>query len=54
VHQLFYQLVACALIENTQEEYKRTVDIISDDRLAGRITWDAIEDRTRHLRELPT
>ena len=29
VRQLFYQLVSRALIENTQDEYKRTVDIIS-------------------------
>jgi hypothetical protein len=54
VRQLFYQLVSRALIENTQDEYKRTVDIISNGRLAGLIAWNAIEDRTRYLRELST
>ena len=54
MRQLFYQLVARALIENTQKEYKRTAEIISDARLAGLIAWDAIEDRTRYLRELST
>src|SRR5262245_24886630 len=50
VRQLFYQLVARQLIENTQPAYKRTGEIINDARLAGLIDWDAIEDRTRYLR----
>jgi len=36
--------------KNTQKNYKRLGDIISDARLAGLIDWDAIEDRTRELR----
>jgi hypothetical protein len=54
VRQLFYQLVSRALIENTPAEYKRTVEVVSSARLAGLISWDAIEDRTRHLREVST
>ena len=36
--------------KNTQKNYKRLGDIISDARLAGLIDWDTIEDRTRELR----
>ncbi len=38
--------------KNTQKNYKRLGDIISDARLAGLIDWDSIEDRTRELRSL--
>jgi hypothetical protein len=54
VRQLFYQLVARKMIENTQTAYKRTGEIINDARLAGLVDWDAIEDRTRYLREQPS
>lgn len=50
VRQVFYQLVSRAFIENTQKQYKRTVDIVRDARLAGLIDWQAIVDRTRYLR----
>ena len=50
VRQVFYQLVARALIENSQKEYKRIVSIITDARMAGLIDWDSIVDRTRYLR----
>lgn len=42
------------LIANNQKEYKRLGSIINDGRLAGLIDWDAIEDRTRSLEELPS
>jgi hypothetical protein len=42
------------VIANTQKEYKRIGDVVDDGRKAGLIDWDAIEDRTRHLRELAT
>jgi hypothetical protein len=48
--QLYYRFVAAALIPNTQRDYKRLGSIINDARLAGRIDWDAIEDRGRGLR----
>jgi hypothetical protein len=39
--------------KNTMKNYKRLGDVISDGRLAGRIDWDAIEDRTRNLQSNP-
>jgi hypothetical protein len=49
VRQLYYQLVARAVIENTEQSYKRIASIINDARLAGMIDWDAIEDRNRDI-----
>lgn len=54
LRQLYYQMVARDLIPNTERSYKRTGKIISDARLAGKIDWDAIEDRTRSLARLST
>lgn len=47
VRQLYYQLVARDVIENSQKSYKRITSIVNDARLAGMIDWNAIEDRTR-------
>lgn len=47
VRQLYYQLVARDIIENSQKSYKRVTSIANDARLAGLMDWDAIEDRTR-------
>jgi hypothetical protein len=47
LRQLYYQFVARRLLDNTAANYKRLGQIVSDARLAGRIDWDAIEDRTR-------
>lgn len=47
VRQLYYQLVARGVIENTEKSYKNVASIINDGRIAGLIDWDAIEDRTR-------
>ncbi len=47
VRQLYYQLVAGGIIENSQKSYKRITSIANDARLAGKMDWDAIEDRTR-------
>lgn len=52
LRQLYYQFVARAVIENTQQSYKRLGSVINDARLAGRLDWDAIEDRTRNLETL--
>lgn len=49
VRQLYYQLVARALIENTEKSYKRIASVINDGRLAGLIDWEAIEDRNRDV-----
>jgi len=51
LRQLYYQFVARDLISNKQSEYKRLGCIINDARLAGLISWRAIEDRTRNLQK---
>lgn len=50
VRQIYYQLVARALIPNNEASYKRIIDLLSKARLAGIIDWDHIEDRTRNIR----
>jgi len=52
LRQLYYQFVARGLIPNTERDYKRIGNIVSDARRAGMIDWDAIEDRTRFVRTL--
>lgn len=54
LRQLFYQFVSRSLLPNTQRDYHRLGLIVNDARLAGLIDWNAIEDRTREVRELPT
>jgi hypothetical protein len=49
VRQLYYQMVARAIIENTEQSYKRITGIVNNARLAGLMRWDAIEDRTREF-----
>jgi len=51
LRQVYYQFVARGLIPNTDRDYKRLGNIISDARRAGMIDWYAIEDRTRYLRQ---
>lgn len=52
LRQIYYQFVARGLIPNRQTEYKRLGNIINDARLAGRLDWDYIVDRTRNVRAL--
>ncbi|RJP53333.1 MAG: hypothetical protein C4583_04970 [Anaerolineaceae bacterium] len=47
LRQLYYQLVARDIIENTVKSYKRIGNLVSDARLAGLLDWDRIEDRNR-------
>lgn len=47
VRQLYYQLVARAIVENTERSYKRITGIVNDARTAGLMDWSGIEDRTR-------
>lgn len=47
VRQLYYRLVAKALIANNDDEYRKVQSIITDARYAGLIDWNAIEDRNR-------
>lgn len=52
LRQLYYQLVARDHIANKQSEYNRLGGIVNKGRLGGLIDWEAIEDRTRFIREL--
>jgi len=52
LRQLYYQFVARGLLANTDKNYNKLGNIISDARRAGLIDWNAIEDRTRFLRKL--
>lgn len=47
LRQLYYQFVIKKLIPNTQKSYKALVNLITNGREAGLISWEAIEDRTR-------
>jgi hypothetical protein len=47
LRQTYYQLVARALIPNTEQSYKRIGGILSDARMCGYIDWDMIVDRGR-------
>lgn len=49
LRQLYYQFVSRGWIANKQTEYKRLGGIINDARMAGKMDWDYIVDRTRKL-----
>lgn len=49
VRQLYYQLVARAVIPNTLQDYKRIAGLVNDGKLAGLIDWAMLEDRTREF-----
>lgn len=50
VRQIYYQFVQNGWLENVDNNYKWLAALIDDARKAGRIDWDAIEDRTRFIR----
>lgn len=52
LRQLYYQFVARDLIPNTERSYKRLGSIVNDARMAGRIDWDLLVDRTRNVRAI--
>lgn len=54
LRQLYYQHVARGLLPNHPREYAKLGDLINDGRLAGLISWTAIEDRGRNLKGLAT
>jgi hypothetical protein len=49
LRQLYYQLVAANVVENTERSYKNIGSLVSDARLAGRMDWDMIKDRGREM-----
>ena len=61
LRQLFYQFVSRDVFPeswfdkdlntfNSQKNYKKLGNVISDARLNGKIDWESIEDRTRNLK----
>ena len=54
LRQVYYQFVARGWLPNTQENYNRLGRILSDARMAGLVSWTAIEDRNRTLRGVQT
>lgn len=52
LRQLYYQFVARDYIPNTEASYNSIGNLIADARLAGHVSWDAIEDRTRNLKSI--
>ena len=47
LRQLYYQLVARGLIENSQKSYARIGNLVNDGRMAGHMDWNMIVDRAR-------
>ena len=52
VRQVYYQLVAGMIIENTRTRYQSVSTALRDARLDGRVPWEWIEDRTRQPRHV--
>ena len=50
LRQLYYQLVAKALIPNANESYKRLGNVLGGARLAGEFDMDLIIDRGREAK----
>lgn len=50
VRQLYYQLVAKNIIENSMKAYKMIVGLLTDARYAGLISWGNLVDRNRSAR----
>lgn len=54
LRQLYYQMVARDMLANVVASYTRLGSLINDGRLAGLVSWTAIEDRGRNLMGLHT
>lgn len=54
LRQLYYQFVSRDLFANVIENYNKLGDVISRGRIAGLVSWTAIEDRGRNLMGLST
>ena len=50
LRQLYYQFVSRDLIANTERSYKNLGTLITNARMAGMVSWRAIEDRGRICR----
>lgn len=49
LRQIYYQFVSRGWMPNKDTEYDRLGGIVSEARLAGLVSWTAIEDRNRNL-----
>lgn len=49
LRQVYYQFVTKNWLKNKQSEYSRLGGILSDGRIAGLVSWEAMEDRERQL-----
>ncbi len=47
LRQLYYQFVARDIIPNSDRSYKNLGGLITNARMAGLVSWEAIEDRNR-------
>ena len=47
LRQLYYQLVAAAIIANVQKNYAKLSDLLGEARMCGLVDWEIIEDRIR-------
>lgn len=54
LRQLYYQFISRGLMPNSDRSYSQLGRTINRGRLAGQISWTAIEDRTRNLMGLRT
>lgn len=54
VRQLYYQMVARGYLENIVGNYDKVQGTLSTGRMAGLVSWTAIEDRTRNLQGVRT
>lgn len=50
LRQLYYQFITLNYFPNSEQSYNRLGETISNARLAGLVSWDAIEDKTRFIR----
>lgn len=52
LRQLFYQMVSRDVLPNSSQSYNTLKGAVSEGRMAGLVSWTAIEDRTRNLQGL--
>lgn len=50
LRQLYYQFITINYFSNSEQSYNRLGETISNARLAGLVSWDAIKDKTRFVR----
>ena len=49
LRQVYYQLVAALIIENSRSAYQKLSRTLTKARLDGQVPWDALEDRSRDV-----